>query len=90
LSSPLILGLTVVVLVAVVVLVGSHGSVAKPGSGLKTAEKSGLNVAKRSAVDTPESTPASGLTMPVLRQRIVAYAPGQIGYTADPSASAPW
>ena len=74
-----------VVLVAVVVLVGSHGSVAKPGSGLKTAERSGLSVAKRSSADTPEGIPASGLTMPMLRQRIVAYAAGQLGYTTDPS-----
>ncbi len=74
-----------VVLVAVVVLVGSHGSVAKPGSGLKTAERSGLSVAKRSSADTPEGIPASGLTMPILRQRIVAYAAGQLGYTTDPS-----
>ena len=85
LSTLLILGLTVVVLVAVVVLVGSHGSVAKPGSGLKTSERSGLNDVKRSSVDTPQGIPASGLTMPILRQRIVAYATGQLGYTTDPS-----
>jgi CHAP domain len=85
LRNLLILGVTVAILAAVLVLGGPHLAFAKFRSVTRDAVKDALHQVKEPTVDRPEAIPASGLTMPILRQRIVAYAESQLGYKTDPS-----